>query len=388
MKIKFSVMLVLCAVFSVLLVPVVFAPPTVSQCAALTSTQLCNTCCEESATLGSLQAAQDRLGRVQARASLPAQAAIDAAINALPASVTDTQKQKMKASIQHIRTSKNARVANLQGKLGVYNACVAAAASGAACSDVKPDLEIWHVDLSRDNPIAGVSTSIKASVRLGNKGRTEFAGATTVRFTFSRPVVVGGITTTSFVQSFNMGVSGTTPLGVGGERTILSNSFTIPSTATPGPGTIRATIITAVPESSIVNNQKVQSLCLRENALPYSGCGVTVKGRVYADLNGDTQVNYKEGTERRAVTLHRFADNTLVATTCTDASGDYAFPNVADGGYYVKHSIPSGYTGAEQSVSFSVGGGANYLDIKHDFRLIRGTATTAPGPDAGCPAII
>jgi LPXTG-site transpeptidase (sortase) family protein len=70
----------------------------------------------------------------------------------------------------------------------------------------------------------------------------------------------------------------------------------------------------------------------------------SISGTVYNDLNGNGGFDTGEpGIENVTVTLYDGSDN-LIVTTTTDASGNYSFPNLPAGDYYVVESDPSGYT--------------------------------------------
>ena len=64
---------------------------------------------------------------------------------------------------------------------------------------------------------------------------------------------------------------------------------------------------------------------------------------VWHDANGDGIQNGSEtGMPNVVVTLHDAASN-VVATTQTDSSGHYRFPDLAPGYYYIHYTLPNGY---------------------------------------------
>ncbi|MGE5352872.1 MAG: SdrD B-like domain-containing protein [Acidobacteriota bacterium] len=66
---------------------------------------------------------------------------------------------------------------------------------------------------------------------------------------------------------------------------------------------------------------------------------------VWNDLNHNgIQDSGEPGISGVTVELHKCSDNSLVATTTTNGSGYYSFTNLTPGGYYIKVSVPAGYS--------------------------------------------
>ncbi len=94
----------------------------------------------------------------------------------------------------------------------------------------------------------------------------------------------------------------------------------------------------------------------------------TVNGTVYNDVNGNgtrdpgqQNVPAEVGIPGVTITLKNAATNAVVATTTTDANGNYSFPNVPVGGYIVTQTVPNGYTPTTPTsvpVSVPAGGAA------------------------------
>ncbi|MGE5430073.1 MAG: SdrD B-like domain-containing protein [Syntrophomonadaceae bacterium] len=83
---------------------------------------------------------------------------------------------------------------------------------------------------------------------------------------------------------------------------------------------------------------------------------------VWNDINRNgIQDQGEQGLFGVTVALYRCSDNMLVAWTTTNYFGQYSFPNVPAGDYYVKFTVPAGYT-----VSPALQGGNQALDSNPD----------------------
>jgi choice-of-anchor A domain-containing protein/uncharacterized repeat protein (TIGR01451 family) len=83
---------------------------------------------------------------------------------------------------------------------------------------------------------------------------------------------------------------------------------------------------------------------------------------VWLDLNHNgIQDAGEPGLYGVTAALYRCSDNGLVAWTTTNYFGQYAFPNIPAGDYYVKFTVPTGYT-----VSPALQGGNQALDSNPD----------------------
>ncbi|MGE5621137.1 MAG: SdrD B-like domain-containing protein [archaeon] len=83
---------------------------------------------------------------------------------------------------------------------------------------------------------------------------------------------------------------------------------------------------------------------------------------VWLDLNHNgIQDQGEPGLYGIMVVLYRCSDNSPVAWTTTNYFGQYAFPNIPAGNYYVKFTVPAGYT-----VSPALQGGNPALDSNPD----------------------
>ena len=77
--------------------------------------------------------------------------------------------------------------------------------------------------------------------------------------------------------------------------------------------------------------------------------------RVWFDTDKDgIQDTGETGVNGVEVKLYR-ADGTLVATTMTDAGGNYLFPNLVPGDYYVEFAPPAGYSISPQNIGSNDG---------------------------------
>ncbi len=68
----------------------------------------------------------------------------------------------------------------------------------------------------------------------------------------------------------------------------------------------------------------------------------TISGTVHIDANGGTP-NGPGYTNGATIELLDNNDN-VIATTTTDASGNYSFPNIAPGNYVIRLTVPAGYS--------------------------------------------
>ena len=67
-----------------------------------------------------------------------------------------------------------------------------------------------------------------------------------------------------------------------------------------------------------------------------------ISGTIHIDPNGGTPAG--PGYTNGATIELLDNNNNVIATTVTDASGNYSFPNVAPGNYTIRLTVPSGYT--------------------------------------------
>lgn len=96
-----------------------------------------------------------------------------------------------------------------------------------------------------------------------------------------------------------------------------------------------------------------------------------VGDRVWNDLNGDNlQTAGEPGVANVTVQLYNKVTNTLLQTTATDAFGYYYFSGLGAGSYYVKFTLPTGFT----FVTAKTGSDDN---IDSDVNGANGTGTTA-----------
>ncbi len=111
------------------------------------------------------------------------------------------------------------------------------------------------------------------------------------------------------------------------------------------------------------------------HAVNYDFCEIlpsSISGRVSADLDGDCQYDPGEPL-LEGVTVHLLdGSGNRVATTQTDANGEYEFANLAPGTYGVEEIQPEGYFDGSEKVG-SEGGSLLAPDSIVDISLISGT---------------
>lgn len=124
--------------------------------------------------------------------------------------------------------------------------------------------------------------------------------------------------------------------------------------------------------SGTLGNDVVSSIALAVNTdatgYTFGELGTTLSGVVFNDINGNgTRDGGDNGLPNVSLTL-RDSLNALVATTTTDASGNYAFYGLAAGNYTVVETQPAGYGSSSPdsvSVTLPLGGSAtaNFAEI-------------------------
>ena len=116
----------------------------------------------------------------------------------------------------------------------------------------------------------------------------------------------------------------------------------------------------------VVNDDKISliSLTTNMNAVHYDFCEVlpvSISGHVGIDVNGDCQTN-PNTPPIAGVVIHLLdASDKSIATTTTDANGNYVFDNLAPGTYGVHEDQPAGYFQDDSDVG-SVGGVVSATD--------------------------
>ena len=148
----------------------------------------------------------------------------------------------------------------------------------------------------------------------------------------------------------------TTPTGIGTWQQV-SGSYTVPS------GTTSITFaIVDNDAASGVNNYSLDDICLVLASSP-----IDIGGKVWYDVNKNGQSDAAEAKVPNA-TVELFYDangdnvadsNTPTQTTTSDANGAYTFSNVTPGKYFVKFTVPSGYTAFTTQTATGVATTAN-----------------------------
>jgi len=126
-----------------------------------------------------------------------------------------------------------------------------------------------------------------------------------------------------------------------------------------------------VAEITVISGQ--DDLTIAAGFVP--GVAGTIDGVAWIDTDGDGQREAGEALEENVTVELRLPDGTVLATTTTDSSGNYSFPNIPPGDYQVNFAAPADHVGTFQDL----GDDATDSDVDR----LTGTSNTVTLPPTG-----